>query len=270
MTEQRKYNPEGSRLRCDQMKMLEILDFFAELCRENDITWWMSSGSLLGTARHKGFIPWDDDIDVVLLKKDYRKLERILSKLDSDKFIFQSFRTDVEYINVFGKLRLRSCHADSKDRRNGYYACTGHALDIFAMEKTNYLSAFLAKFLYHNIQYPTSYIKVSWIRRPLVRFVEFIHFCLIFPLLRLIGLINPKGEYHYVLGTGWPKHTFHMKNVFPLTTAVFEGRTVPVPHDTDSYLEMVFGDWRKMPTEDQIRKSIHSPEYLKEIYGEDL
>lgn len=268
MKKQKIYNPDHSKLRHDQMTMVEILDYFAEICRQNDITWWMSSGSLLGTARHEGFIPWDDDIDVVMLKKDYLRLEKILSSLDDDKYFFQSVRTDIEYINIFGKLRLREGYIDAKDRRKDYYKCKGLGIDIFAIEKTGYVAAFLAKFLYHSIQYPTSYIKVKWIRRPLIRFVEFLHFYLLFPILKIVGLVNPKGEYRYILGTGWPKHSFLMKDTFPLTTGMFEGRRVPVPKDTDAYLTRVFGDWKAIPSEEEIRKAIHCMEYRKEIFGD--
>lgn len=267
MTESITYNPEGSLLRRDQMEQLNTLKFLAEICRQNDIRWWLSSGTLLGAARHKGFIPWDDDIDIVMLKEDYKRLERILGDLESDEYFFQSIKTDVEYINIFGKLRRKSGCRDAKDRRNAYYKYKGVGLDIFAIEKTNRLSAVIAKFLYHNIQYPTSYIKIAWVRRPLVRLIEALHLGLIFPLLRIIGKINFTGEYHYVLGTGWPKHTFHMKYTFPLTTAEFEGEQMPVPNDMDAYLTTVFGDWRTLPSEDVIRKSIHCREYLEEIFG---
>ena len=70
----RVYNPEGSTLRRDQMEMLTVLNAFAEICKDNDIQWWLCSGTLLGAARHGGFIPWDDDIDVSMFPKDYRKL----------------------------------------------------------------------------------------------------------------------------------------------------------------------------------------------------
>lgn len=262
-----KYNPEGSLLRTDQLEQLKILKFVADICRQNDITWWLSSGTLLGAARHKGFIPWDDDIDIVLLKKDYRRLSRILERLDRDEYFFQNMKTDVEYINIFSKLRLREGSREANDRRSRFNKYKGLSLDIFAIEKTNRFAAAAAKFLYHNIQYPTSYIKIDWVRKPLIRLVEAVHICLIFPLLRIIGLINPKGEYHYVLGTGWPKHTFYMKHTFPLTTVEFEGELMPVPKDMDAYLTAVFGDWRKMPSENEIKKAIHCRLYREEIFG---
>ena len=267
MEKQRIYNPEGSLLRRDQKELVEILKIIAEICRQNDIQWWLSSGTLLGAARHKGFIPWDDDIDIVLLKKDYARLEKILSSMESEEYVFQSMKTDVEYINIFSKFRKKHGRVEAKDRRNKYYRYAGPGIDIFAIEKTNRFAATVAKFLYHNIQYPTSYIKVKWIRRTLVRLIEFIHLCVIFPVLHLIGSINPKEEYHYVLGTGWPKHTFYMKYTFPLEEAEFEGVLMPVPHDMDSYLTTVYGDWKKLPTESQIKKAIHCREYREEIFG---
>ena len=267
MEEQRIYNPEGSLLRRDQKELVEILKILADICRQNNIPWWLSSGTLLGAARHKGFIPWDDDIDIVLLKKDYVRLEKILSRMESDEFFFQSMKTDAEYINVFSKFRKKRPRLEAKDRRNKFYRYAGPGIDIFAIEKTNRFAAIAAKFLYHNIQYPTSYIKVKWIRITLVRLVEFIHFCLIFPILRLIGMINPKGEYHYVLGTGWPKHTFYMKYTLPLSEAEFEGINMPVPQDMESYLSIVYGDWKKLPTESQIKDAIHCREYREEIFG---
>ena len=64
----RKYNPEGSSLRKDQLEMLKVLVAFSEICKQHNLKWWLCSGTLLGAARHKGFIPWDDDVDVTMLK----------------------------------------------------------------------------------------------------------------------------------------------------------------------------------------------------------
>ena len=59
-----------------------------------------------------------------------------------------------------------------------------------------------------------------------------------------------------------------MKNTFPLTTAEFEGEQMPVPHNMHEYLRVVYGDWRKLPSEEQIRKAIHCNEYKAEIFGD--
>ena len=65
-----KYNPEGSVLRKSQMRMLDMLIFIDKVCHENDVTYWVEGGTLLGAFRHNGFIPWDDDADLCMPYKD--------------------------------------------------------------------------------------------------------------------------------------------------------------------------------------------------------
>jgi len=261
-----RYNPEGSALRRDQKELVRMLDFVAEICEKNNIQWWLSSGTLLGAIRHKGFIPWDDDLDIVMMRKDCHKLERILRNLESDEFFYQSMRTDVEYTNVFGKFRKKEGHIQTRNRRTRYYKYGGIGFDIFSLEKTSAFAASMSKYTYQNVQHLTIYIKQAWLRRPLIRLIEMIHFWLLIPVFRLIGKINPKGEFHYELGTTFHRSTFYEKDIFPLKTAEFEGRMYPVPNDPDAYLTKVYGDWRKLPSEEQIKDSIHCKEYRDEIF----
>lgn len=261
------YNPEGSLLRRDQKELLQMLGELDKICKEHNIQWWLSSGTLLGAARHKGFIPWDDDMDIVLLKKDYKRLEKVLCEMENEEFVFHCMKTDVDYVNWFGKFRKKNGCIQSANKRYDYYKWKGIGFDIFAIEKTNYLSAKLASFSYRMMQRYTTNITNDFIRKSLIRTIEYLHTFIIFPILKIIGLFNPQEEYHYILGTGWPRHTFYMKNTFPLTTTDFEGKQMPVPKDMDSYLTNVYGDWRKMPDEEQIKKSIHCQEYKDEIFG---
>ena len=58
-----------------------------------------------------------------------------------------------------------------------------------------------------------------------------------------------------------------MEDTMPLTTTEFEGEQMPAPKNMDAYITRVYGNWRKLPSEEQIRKSIHCQDYINEIYG---
>lgn len=262
-----KYNPEGSLLRRDQLELLRMLEVVAQICEKHNIKWWLSSGTLLGAARHQGFIPWDDDLDIVLMRKDCKRLEKILRSMESDEFVYHSMDTDVDYVNVFGKFRKREGRINTLNRRYNYYKWAGIGFDIFALEKTSYFSARAAQVIYSNLQHITSYIRWGGVRKPLIRLIQLFCLGIINPVLRLVGKINPKGEYHYVLGTGWAKHVFYMKDIEPLSTTLFEGKMYPVPQNMDAYLSNVYGAWQTLPSEESIKRSIHCQEYRDEIYG---
>lgn len=262
-----RYNPDGSVLRRDQLELLTMLRSLAKICDDNNINWWLSSGTLLGAARHKGFIPWDDDVDIVMLRKDYLRLQKILRKMQSSEYVFHSMHTDADYVNVFGKFRKREGRVRLVGKRYKHLKYQGQFIDIFLIERNPYWVARAAYVIYMNAQYITVYIKCNWLRRTLIRLIEGLCLGVINPVLRLLGLINPKKEYHYALGMGWARSTFFVRDIFPLSNIEFEGEKFPAPKDTDAYLNKVYGDWRKLPDEQTIRRSIHSTEYIDEIYG---
>lgn len=266
----RVYNPEGSRLRHDQLEMVKVLQVFAEICKEHDIKWWLCSGTLLGAVRHGGFIPWDDDIDVSMLKKDYRKLRKILKKLPADgEYFYQCIQTDADHINLFGKFLKKGVRLPSTDLRSKYFKHGGVGFDVFYITRSSQFAAHMGKFFYLNMMNPTKYIRNSFLRHFCIRAVQVINFGLLLPLTRLIGLINPKNDYHYELGSGFYDQPFHVEDIFPLTTVKFEGIDFPAPKDMDSYLTRMYGDWRKLPSDEQIRKDMHSPLYREEIFGKE-
>ena len=94
----RKYAPEGSALRDLQMKMLQEVLYLDRICKENHLTYFLTGGSALGAIRHHGFIPWDDDMDIALPRKDYLKLIGILHKLDSEQYVLHDRFSDFNYV----------------------------------------------------------------------------------------------------------------------------------------------------------------------------
>jgi phosphorylcholine metabolism protein LicD len=79
---------------------------------------------------------------------------------------------------------------------------------------------------------------------------------------------NPKKQYHIRLGSVFTKFAYYKEHIFPLSTIEFEGHVFPAPGNVEAYLTTFYGDWRKLPSEASIRRSIHSPVFIKEIFGE--
>lgn len=76
------------------LRMLKIIDF---ICRKHDLQYWLCAGTLLGAVRHEGFIPWDDDLDICMMRKDYRKFIEIASREFPDDIFLQTRETDPLY-----------------------------------------------------------------------------------------------------------------------------------------------------------------------------
>ncbi|MGN1226934.1 MAG: phosphorylcholine transferase LicD [Candidatus Cryptobacteroides sp.] len=261
------YNPEGSKIRATQLQMLEALKAFDKICKEHDIKWWMDSGTLLGAARHGGFIPWDDDMDVCMMMKDYRKFCRVMRHINDDKYFFQNMSSEIEHINAFGMFRLKEGDCDSTNPRAVHFKYKGVGIDIFPLEYASRFASHTAKFFYLNLQHPTQYIKNKTLRHIAIRAVEILNFGIIIPIIRFIGWINPKGQFRYRLGSGFYNAYFYPEQIFPLSSLKFEGVEFPAPKDTESYLKNLYGDWRQIPSEDKIKTRIHNQLFLKEMFG---
>ena len=67
-------------LRKAQLKMVEILEAIDDICKRHDIKWWLCYGTMLGAVRHNGFIPWDDDCDIAMMREDYERFMKVAQK----------------------------------------------------------------------------------------------------------------------------------------------------------------------------------------------
>lgn len=254
----KRFNPDGSLLRRQQLRMLELLEVIDVICRKHQIPYWLSSGTLIGAARHKGFIPWDDDLDIEMLRSDYLRLLKVLPQELPDNLALQTNETDPNYIFIYGKLRDKDSHLEETNSYDRIFHYTGIYIDIFPLEKIPYCLAWIGGHMQGQIynQLNNKNIKESTLYKRIRRIYHF-NTRIGFPILRFIAKLFPGKELRHSFGTAYfkPRYT---DDIFPLTEMEFEGKMFPVPRQTDAVLRKIYGDYMQLPD----LKNIH-PHYNK-------
>ena len=242
-----RYNPDGSLLRRHQLRMLDILVEVDRICRKHGIQYWLSSGTLIGAMRHNGFIPWDDDLDIEMMRSDYLRLMEVLPRELPDWLALQHADTDPNFFYFYAKVRdRRSLLKETLDygrrwKEQGIY------IDIFPMEQHPiWLHKLTELSIGHTYKiWRTSTDDDKSMRQ--IRRIFWFNRYLLYPALRAFAkLFTP----HAVItsGMGIPFHNpRYADEIFPLTTHEFEGLQLPVPHDADAHLRHIFGDYMQLP-----------------------
>lgn len=256
-----KYNPEGSTLRAAQLRMLELLKFLDKICKEHNLSYWLDGGTLLGAARHGGFIPWDDDTDICMPRADALKLKEILkSEIHEDHIVLQTTESDKNYSNSsWMTLRdLKSRYIQNLYQHN-QFKYQGLQVDIFLTEN-NIPRAIkkLTNIIHHLlIYYPLENKYHTKIFRPLVNINHRILDNAIYPFLRLFK--NHKNTITYGVGAPF-KNEYKKTDIYPLRKILFEGYEFNCPNNIDSYLTNLYGSWMEIPDEDHVIIHTHNIE----------
>ena len=116
-----------------QLSELKILSEFKRICEENNLTYFLQAGTLLGAVRHGGFIPWDDDIDVSMPRSDYDRLALLCREKLGRGFFFQDSSTDPCFPYCFSKIRRMGTEVYEEHLKN-VRIHKGHYIDIFPLD----------------------------------------------------------------------------------------------------------------------------------------
>lgn len=241
-----KYNPEGSLTRRMQERMLEILEAVDSICKKHNIPYWLSGGSLLGAIRHQGFIPWDDDLDMEILRPDFMRLMDILPKELPEHLALQWHTTDKNYFFQFAKVRDRNSRLSE---RNGYdktWKERGIFIDIFPLERVPRWAHKLS-----NITFGHTYKMLRTANDPTkaigkVRALAAFNRNIVFPVLRGISAIFPTKYYDFGLGI-----PFYQKGVkedyLPVRYVKYERIIAPIMNEAEKSLSRRFGNYMQLP-----------------------
>lgn len=243
--------------------LLQILVFFDEFCKKNNLRYTLAYGTLLGAARHEGFIPWDDDIDVEMPLSDYRKCLSILEKQPiSSRYQLHSMNTELKYNEKyyypFAKLE------DSQTQIHIFktHDIGGAFIDIFPMtplprnEKLWYFynkKARLLKIMISGID-GTNRSKfrnsVSYLEGKIFNYRSIRN-----SLWNLATKYETHNSSSYLVDGTW--HDYKDKNFFPkewfdsYNTLLFEGYNLSVIENYKEMLKHDYGNWKKLPPRSQ-------------------
>lgn len=252
---------------------LELLDVIKNVCEENDLSYQIFAGTLLGSIRHKGFIPWDDDIDVAMPRKDYELLLKIFADRSSTKYFLQTIYTDKNSPFLFAKLRKRGTRF-VEESTSHIEMDHGIFIDIFPLDSVNYDDYQKANFRILRIVYTFQYIfsinkellskRTKVLRTVLDPFVQgrFHHKLktLIDKKLKTLNQNDTEKYYNHLTNSISQKRFYRYiidKNKFhDLEEYEFEGNFYSGPKDYDHYLTSIYGDYMKLPPIEE-QKSHH-------------
>lgn len=242
-----KYNPEGSKLRELQHQLMDIMMVLDKICRENDIPYMLTGGNVLGAVRHGGFIPWDDDLDISLLKKDYKRLLKVLRNYNSDDYVLQEHRSEPDFIQTCPKFRAkRGDLLGSNPNRGSLYKYKGVAIDIFCIAPISYLNARISASIHRRLLSWTYIIKKPSVRHFVTDFLWGLE-KVIFFFCNFFNIFRKPGELHHAQAQG-VTHNMNYDDLLPFTRMPYEGEMLPMPRDTDKFLTLYFGpDYMELP-----------------------
>jgi lipopolysaccharide cholinephosphotransferase len=260
-----------------QLNELNILLKFDSICKKNSIHYQLFAGTLLGAVRHKGFIPWDDDIDVCMPREEYDKFINCCTneELGNDYFL-QTNQTDKESVIQFAKLRLNGTILEMNNETS-IRSHKGIWIDIFPLDNVEPGTKKCRK-QYKKINFWYSFVTSSAFSRIktahsfLTKFARFLAFLFVKiagkrnidkKLDRLFRLFNSKKtEYlnhltNGVLGSRTTQYLCKRSFVEESIELEFEGHFFPCPKDYDKYLTQIYGNYMELPPENK-RVSEHS------------
>ena len=262
MSEVLKLTPE--QLRTLQLIELEMIVEVDRICRKNHIQYTLDGGTFLGAVRHKGFIPWDNDSDIVMSRHEYARFYRACKKdLDTERFFLQEYRTDPNYRWGYAKMRRKGTEYIRVNQEHMRYK-TGVCIDIFPLD--NVPDNYILRRLHYGIHYCIRKILYSELGKE-VAATAFLRswYRILFriprnPLFkirnRIAALTNRKST-QLVCHTLCPNPGPECKYGMPASCYAeyreyeFEGMLFQGISDYDNFLRLSYGNYMEFPPEDQ-------------------
>lgn len=243
---------------------LDILLDVARVCRELDIEFFLGEGTLLGAIRHGGFIPWDDDIDLIMRRAEYDRFLRLAPEQLGSKYAVQHSSTVADYWSPFIKVRLVEGDQQYRQAHIAHLSDdNGPLIDIFPVEYVPRRDGFGLRLQakYIRLLRTTLMLKLG-AKKPAGPKMSAMRWA---GRLLTTGFIHRQLDWAFRLHDGARQpYMATLASYHPLSSQVvpsevydeavmvgFEGHDMPVPIGYDELLTTIYGDYRTLPPEDQ-------------------
>ena len=250
-----------------QNVLTEMLDDFVKFCEKNKLEYFLVGGTCLGAVRHKGFIPWDDDIDVAMPRDDYEKFLTLARDGLKKEYFLDYYMTDHE--NHFGFAKIKKNNTTFLSRYQ-YSLHNGFFLDVFPIDycdsrdsfKTK-ISASLSRCILETLKYRDQNLPtIKSLRRPYISipYLIFSNRTLHKKIDRLYTRQNNGNRKFMAIYSGgyyYKKDIYPTSVVFPYSIVEFNGKKYHAFHDTDAYLKGLYGNYLELPPMEM--RFAHSP-----------
>lgn len=243
---------------------LMILKDFVEICEKNDIEYYLAYGTHIGAIRHQGFIPWDDDVDVLLFREDYEKFLKVMEENPGEKYTIFDSRYNEEYFFQFGRMSLNGTYwAEYWDKQVSFKL--GIHIDLFILDNLpdNKIKRWLfiqkcyilARLGSVSVLTFDDYSKiVSFVLNLTHKLLKTFGFNSKYFQKKLYKLFTKynsnNGEYVTDL-TLKERVTFKRTDYKPPKKALFEGIEMNIPNDDYNALTPIYGDYMQLPPEEE-------------------
>lgn len=251
---------------------VEILDEIVRICEKHGLKYYLIGGTLLGAVRHNGFIPWDDDLDIVMPRFDYDKFRELCKSELDEKYYLHDIDSDNKYWLIFAKIRKKNTIFDEKNICTIDDAPKGIYVDIFPLDNAPCENSRKQRFLTRRIKALST---VIYIKRKLnvkfslksrlfsLLYVPFSIKALTNRQLKLMTKYNSDDSCEYYINYGsnynTVKQTILKSKYEPSSKVSFEGKTYNTLGDPHHFLARIYGDnYMELPPVE--KRITHKPE----------